>query len=198
MTVKEAYETYRKRRDREEHPDGHFDSGGRWWPSESEERGCCKSIRSPSRRYPYSLLVHCRTLRHIANLCGVKESELRAYLRKAEPVSANREGGDDYYKLVAKVDGKLLSIYDGETEYQIGVTLTERARQDHNGGYYVYKTPEQAMAAPFPDSSALLDAERVVIKVKAEGSYCRYKAGRWDDRQDKLAFSRITPIEIVE
>jgi hypothetical protein len=29
---------------------------------------CCSGIRKPSVRYPYSLMVHCRTLQHIKNL----------------------------------------------------------------------------------------------------------------------------------
>jgi len=64
--------TYLERRDRIKHPDGYFDGPGRWYPSERELRKCCENIRRPSRRYPYSLMVHCRTLKHICNLYGVE------------------------------------------------------------------------------------------------------------------------------
>jgi hypothetical protein len=64
-TVQEVYEA---RQDRREHPDGEFDKAGRWYPSDLERCECCNSIRYPSRSWPYSLLVHCRSKRHVANL----------------------------------------------------------------------------------------------------------------------------------
>jgi hypothetical protein len=44
-----------------------------------------------------------------------------------------------YFKLVAFLDGKYLSIYDGQTEYRLGVTLSQPCDQDHKGGYFVYR-----------------------------------------------------------
>lgn len=69
-TVKEIYE---KRQLRAQHPDGKFDNARRWYPTEDEECECCKHIRRPSRAYPYSLMTHCRTKKHITNL--VKKGE---------------------------------------------------------------------------------------------------------------------------
>jgi len=63
---------YQARQNREAHPDGHFDRGGRWYPSEAERQVCCSSIRPPSRKWPYSLLKHCRSLCHVANLYGLE------------------------------------------------------------------------------------------------------------------------------
>jgi len=71
MTIEQAFEEYQARQSRQKHPDGTFDNGGRWYPSAEEEQVCCRRIRTPSRRWPYSLLTHCRTLRHIAKLYGV-------------------------------------------------------------------------------------------------------------------------------
>jgi len=45
------------------HPDGDFDKAGRWYPH--HKCACCSHIRAPSRAYPYSLLVHCRTAEHV-------------------------------------------------------------------------------------------------------------------------------------
>ena len=73
----EAVQTYHARRDRVSHPQGAFDKAGRWYPNKGEVRPCCQSIREPSRRYPYSLLRHCRSIRHIARLYDVSEGELR-------------------------------------------------------------------------------------------------------------------------
>lgn len=108
---------------------------------------------------------------------------------RSEP--ARREGGDDYYKAVAVTeDGRYVSIFDGATEYAIGVTLHERAQQGHSGGFYAYPTIEAALDADVPPSSALYRAPRVILRVRAEGAYCRYDNG-------KLAFSRLTPLAVA-
>jgi hypothetical protein len=58
---------YISRRDRLEHPNGWQDSGGRWYPNETEglDTG---SYRLPSRRYPWSYMQACRTVAHCAKL----------------------------------------------------------------------------------------------------------------------------------
>jgi hypothetical protein len=61
-------ELYVARKERRAHPDGKFDNAGRWEPSESEKCECCRGIRSPSRAYPYSMVAHCRSRKHVANL----------------------------------------------------------------------------------------------------------------------------------
>jgi hypothetical protein len=61
-------ELYRKRQSRAVHPSGDFDKARRWLPSEQEECECCQTIRYPSRAYPFSLMAHCRTKKHIENL----------------------------------------------------------------------------------------------------------------------------------
>lgn len=81
MTVNQAAEVWRKRQARMSHPQGKFDRGGRWWPAPEEECSCCAKIRTPSRRWPWSLNKHCRSLEHVANLCGVPVSELRRAVR---------------------------------------------------------------------------------------------------------------------
>jgi hypothetical protein len=60
------------------HPDGTFDEGGRFYPSEKEARDCCANIRAPSRALPFSLMKHCRTAKHVAKLYGVSEKAVRA------------------------------------------------------------------------------------------------------------------------
>lgn len=87
-----AAEVYVSRKQRDTHPDGEFDKGGRWYPSREETCSCCSSIRSPSRAYQYSLMVHCRTCEHIANLYGVSSLDIRRYLRKG--IVPNKEHGE--------------------------------------------------------------------------------------------------------
>jgi hypothetical protein len=62
---------YLSRKGRYSHPDGEFDDSNRWYPDENERAACCSSIREPSAKYPYSLLTHCRSAGHIAQLCNI-------------------------------------------------------------------------------------------------------------------------------
>ena len=78
VTVKSVY---LDRRARMAHPAGKFDTGGRWFPSDGEYQPCCYAIRSPSRSFPYSLMVHCRSLRHVARLYNVDEQKLRLSIK---------------------------------------------------------------------------------------------------------------------
>lgn len=82
--VDQAARKYIARRDRRKHPSGRFDGGGRWYPDENEARQCCATIRAPSRRWPYSLMLHCRTARHVAALYGVEVSDVRRAARRLD------------------------------------------------------------------------------------------------------------------
>ncbi|CAG9460186.1 unnamed protein product [Pedinophyceae sp. YPF-701] len=53
---------------------------------------------------------------------------------------------DSRYKVVALVDGVPTSIYDASTQYPIGQTLMQRARPDHGGGMYVFRSVEDCLA----------------------------------------------------
>lgn len=66
------------------HPEGTFDEGGRFYPSEHERRDCCTNIRAPSRAFPYSLMVHCCTVKHVTQLYQVSEKDLRAEAEKVQ------------------------------------------------------------------------------------------------------------------
>jgi len=76
-----AVKTYIARRDRNENPKGSFDKAGRWYPDAMLD--CC-NVRTPSRAYPYSLMVHCRTMAHIASEYGVDLKELKKAVKEAE------------------------------------------------------------------------------------------------------------------
>ncbi len=80
-TAIRAAQEYLARQSRRRDPAGKFDRGGRWYPSAAEERPCCAAIRPPSRRWPLSLLRHCRSDRHVAALFGVSVAELRAAIQ---------------------------------------------------------------------------------------------------------------------
>jgi hypothetical protein len=54
--------------DRQEHPEGSFDSAKRWYPDvETDSLGY---IRSPSRAWPYTYMNHCRTAKYQAQRIG--------------------------------------------------------------------------------------------------------------------------------
>lgn len=108
-----------------------------------------------------------------------------------KPQDAHREGGETYFKAVAVADdGRMLSIFDGRTEYRLGETLVEPVRKGHGGGFYVYPSEALATEAELPADSMLRRAPRAIIRVRAEGQYTRYD-------NHKLAFSRVTPLEVV-
>ena len=91
--IEAAARMYLRRKHRLEHPDGEFDSGGRWFPDDgAEKKRCCASIRWPSRAHPYSLLVHCRTLEHVCRLLGVDGEDHLAVRRRARELELS---GDD-------------------------------------------------------------------------------------------------------
>ena len=53
----------------------------------------------------------------------------------------NYPNADFYYKIVAKIDNKLYSIYDASVEYKIGQIMHQKVESDKKGGYFVYKDP---------------------------------------------------------
>lgn len=72
-----ALQCYFRRKERTENPSGNFDKQGRFYPNSEELQPCCTYIRIPSKNWPYSLMVHCRSAEHIANIFGVEVKELR-------------------------------------------------------------------------------------------------------------------------
>ena len=77
----QALYRWRALQDRRAHPSGSFDSTGRWYPDADDNCDKCDSIRSPSRAYPYSYLVHCRSYEHVARKYQVSVSDLRREAR---------------------------------------------------------------------------------------------------------------------
>lgn len=77
----EAGLCYVLRRDRVEHPAGHFDRQGRFYLADAERGRCCTTVRSPSRAFPNSENAHGRTLQHAAGLFGADLAETRTAAR---------------------------------------------------------------------------------------------------------------------
>ncbi len=75
LTGADLDEAHRRLQQREAHPPGRTDNGGRWYPADKWAAKCCNSVRSPSRDYPWSLMLHCRTRRHLERLAQTPEGE---------------------------------------------------------------------------------------------------------------------------
>ena len=75
----EAVAHYLRRQARDEHPAGEFDNARRFRLAEACGKEC--RIRPPSRSWPYSQMLHGRTLEHCARVLGADVSEARRLLR---------------------------------------------------------------------------------------------------------------------
>jgi len=103
--IKAAVE-YLLRRDRFSHPDGHTEKGQKWYPSDLEKQPCCKSIRSPSRAFPWSYMTHCRSLAHVASLYKCDPQNVRDLLKKKNCVLLMNQN--------PHVDSLLEKLFKGE------------------------------------------------------------------------------------
>lgn len=108
------------------------------------------------------------------------------------PASAEKVTG---YKIV-KADGDTLrSLYDNSVVYELGREYSERAQDDHRGGFYFY-TDMDAMLKAWGERNlvparCLEDVEHVaIIEVQARGRQISY--GR------KAAATYIRPLRVIE
>lgn len=69
------------RKARRSNPAGSFDRWGRWYPAPEEKCPDCSAIRTPSKRWPYTLLLHCRTAQHVAARAGLSSVEVKRAAR---------------------------------------------------------------------------------------------------------------------
>lgn len=89
MTEIEVAVEYLKRKYRYTYPDGHS-KGKKWYPYEIEHAKCCDTIRSPSNAYPWSLMIHCKSLKHLCTLHDANISKVRKILgKKGVPLLVN-------------------------------------------------------------------------------------------------------------
>lgn len=97
-------------------PDGSFDKAGRFYPSHSFD--CCIGLRQPTRSYPYSLMTHCRTKKHIDSLLSISPnmySDLLRYFDLDEiPLMVN-DYLVDFHKAIVKnvLEGKYTWLKKG-------------------------------------------------------------------------------------
>lgn len=171
---------FNERQARVTHPDGSFGDYGVWYPSDAERQPCCEGLRNPTRKYPYSLIKHCRTAQHVAHLCDVPKSLLR---ETALAMPAWRE----MYKAVHYDNGNFRSCYAPESVYLLGQEMAQQPKPEHGGGYYAYWTLQQAMQADLPRRAA---RPTHILKVLVGGQHVAYDNG-------KTAWERMMPMEVA-
>ena len=88
------------------YPKGTFDRKQRWYPSDEEECSCCSNIRRPSAAFPYSLLSHCKTRKHVARLYGVEEKRINDIIRILESYDVITP---EFLRLVESQEGDTVS-----------------------------------------------------------------------------------------
>jgi hypothetical protein len=82
-----ALSKFAKRKARLEHPEGSFDNASRFYPSNEENCGVMSYVRSPSRNWPNSYMLACRSLEHCEDLCGADHDDvllIRRFLKLKE------------------------------------------------------------------------------------------------------------------
>ncbi len=89
QTTIEAAQMYLDLSSRVTNPAGTFDKAGRFFLA--DRHSCCSAIRCPSRAFPWSEMVHGRTIVHVAAVTGVDVSELRRAVRAEQKCRAAAE-----------------------------------------------------------------------------------------------------------
>jgi len=118
------------------------------------------------------------------------------------------------YKVVDVLpDGRMVSLYDGETEYVIGKTMTQKAEHDHKGGYYSYPldvNPAIMLEAKYVSGNLVpgspTGGDKAVLKCECWGYTIAYGAS-WGGnartlaadvtQADKVASTHLKPVEVI-
>lgn len=94
MKAAAALRRYERRQARDEHPEGAFDKGGRWYPKGKDEE-VMGSVRSPSRSFPNSYNLACRSLAHCERYEGADHQIVLALKREFKKAGVDDIESDD-------------------------------------------------------------------------------------------------------
>ena len=93
-----------KRKERLAHPEGATDRGGRWYPKDRDEEVFpAHAYRSPSRSWPWSYMVACRTAAQCARYHDVED--VKAVRRIARGIEAEWDGKEPVEAAVGRLFG---------------------------------------------------------------------------------------------
>lgn len=110
------------------------------------------------------------------------------------------------YKMVAVRDGQYVSLYDGNTTYEIGQRLTQAAKSNHGGGYYAFPRIDGLMSLYrkgqlVPSECMAGVSTLAILEVELGGRIIEYPQDHWyyaNKGPKKLAATYITPIQVVD
>lgn len=97
-----------------------------------------------------------------------------------------------FFKAVAKIGGRYMSIFDGQTEFKLGERIERVPAMGHRGAFFAYESIERAREASFPKSSQLLNADRVLLRVRGNAPHAETKRAH-----GKVMLWAMTPLEEV-
>lgn len=90
LAAAQALTIFNRRQARIDHPEGGTDNGGRWYPEGRDDIGM--AVRSPSRSYPWSYMLHCRSLDHCECLTGADHDDVLTIRRGLLAQGQERNG----------------------------------------------------------------------------------------------------------
>eukprot|EP00316_Scyphosphaera_apsteinii_P021359 CAMPEP_0119339330 /NCGR_PEP_ID=MMETSP1333-20130426/98038_1 /TAXON_ID=418940 /ORGANISM="Scyphosphaera apsteinii, Strain RCC1455" /LENGTH=172 /DNA_ID=CAMNT_0007350829 /DNA_START=52 /DNA_END=570 /DNA_ORIENTATION=- len=73
-----------------------------------------------------------------------------------------------YYKVVANINGRYLSVFDGQTEFRMGERVARKPCHGHRGAFFLWASAADARSARFPRSSKLKHADRALLRVRGD------------------------------
>lgn len=122
----------------------------------------------------------------INTLTGVAKRPLKAKSAMDEARPA--------FKIIESRDGCCYSVFDKDHEWPLGKTQVEAASPDHEGGFYVFETEQDAMAALAKSvvfNAAWQEGKKLaLVRCLVSGKEYRHDNG-------KLCVSRCKPTKVV-
>jgi len=97
------------------------------------------------------------------------------------------------WKVVRVEDGRMVSVYDGETEYKLGKTMRQAVQPSHGGGYYSYTLPPERLEEDFRAGDVVGDlppGRYAVLEVEIWGRTIKYGS-------NKIASTYLRPVKVV-
>ena len=97
------------------------------------------------------------------------------------------------WKVVRVEEGRMLSVYDGETEYRLGKTMRQKAEPAHGGGYYSYTRPPEELEEAFREGD--------VVGTPPPGRYAVLECEIWGRKIEygdyKVASTYLRPVKVI-
>lgn len=96
-----------------------------------------------------------------------------------------------YKAVMMDNDGTLRSLYLPRIIYKIGKLYSEKARPNHGGGFYAYRSIEETLEFAYKWGRRYGAEKIAIVKCMARGGPIEYDGG-------KLAFSQLRIIEVLK